>query len=114
MGVLNVTPDSFSDGGEWLDRDGAVAHGLELIARAVGVGEIWIDPGIGFGKTVEHNLELLHHLDDLVATGWPVAIGASRKWFLGQLTGGAPVDDRLEASLAVATWAMLRGAAIVR
>jgi dihydropteroate synthase len=231
MGVVNVTPDSFSDGGRWLDRAAAIEHGRQLIAegadivdvggestrpgsegvieteelervvpvvealsphvrvsvdttkpgvaeaavaagatlvndvsaslhevaaalgvgwiamhmqgtprtmqadpqyedvvaevrdflveraekaRAAGVEEIWIDPGIGFGKTVDHNLSLLRHLGTLAATGWPVAVGASRKWFLGQLTGGASVDDRLEASLGVATWAMLHGAALVR
>jgi dihydropteroate synthase len=231
MGVLNVTPDSFSDGGRWLDRGAAVEHGLRLVAegahivdiggestrpgsepvdeaierervvpvvealaphvrvsidtvkpsvaeaavaagatvindvsaslhevaaglgvgwiamhmrgtprtmqddpryddvvaevreflveraekaRAGGVEEIWIDPGIGFGKTAEHNLTLLRHIGTLVSTGWPVAIGASRKGFLGRLTDGAPVEDRLEASLAVATWSMLHGVAMVR
>jgi len=83
-------------------------------ARSAGVEEIWIDPGIGFGKNVEHNLRLLHDLGRLVATGYPVLVGASRKSFLGVLTAGAPVDDRLEASVAVATWAMAHGAAMVR
>jgi dihydropteroate synthase len=231
MGVLNVTPDSFSDGGRWLDRAAAVEHGLRLVAegaaivdvggestrpgadpvpereelervvpvieqltphvrvsidttkpgvaeaaiaagatiindvsaslgdvaaatgaawiamhmrgtprtmqeapryddvvaevcdylveraekgRAAGVAEIWIDPGIGFGKTADHNLSLLRHLGRFVGTGWPVAVGASRKSFLGRLTDGAGADDRLEGSLAVATWAMLHGAAMVR
>ncbi len=82
-------------------------------ARAAGVEEVWIDPGIGFGKTAGHNLALLRHLSDLVATGFPVLVGASRKSFLGQLTG-ADVDDRLEASLAAAVWAMSQGAAMVR
>ena len=82
-------------------------------ARAAGVEEVWIDPGIGFGKTVGHNLTLLRHLSDLVATGFPVLVGASRKSFLGRLTG-ADVDDRLEASLAAAVWAMSQGAAMVR
>jgi dihydropteroate synthase len=231
MGVLNVTPDSFSDGGQWLDRDSAVAHGVDMFAQgadvvdvggestrpgaqpvsvdeemarvvpvvealsshgrvsvdtrkaavadaavragatlvndvsallhevaadlgvgwvamhmsgepatmqhdpqyddvvsevrdflveraeralAAGVEEIWIDPGIGFGKTVDHNLELLRHLDVLVATGLPVVVGTSRKSFLGHLTGGAPAEDRLEASVATATWAMAQGAGMVR
>jgi dihydropteroate synthase len=231
MGVLNVTPDSFSDGGRYLDLDAAVAHGLELAAdgadivdvggestrpgaapvdeaeelrrvvpvvealagtvrlsidtrkravaeaavaagatlvndvsaslagvavdagvgwavmhmqgtpetmqddpryddvvgevrsflggeadaaRAAGVDEVWIDPGIGFGKTVEHNLSLLRHVSALVATGYPVLLGASRKGFLGRLTGGAPVEDRLEASLAIATQAMVNGVGMVR
>ncbi len=231
MGVLNVTPDSFSDGGRWLDRDAAVAHGLAMVTEgadvvdvggestrpgaadvpareelrrvlpvvqalaahvrvsidtrkaevadaalaagatmlndvsaslcevaaahgagwvamhmrgtpatmqqhasyddavaevrqflverasagaAAGVGEVWIDPGLGFAKTGEHNLSLLRHLDVLVATGYPVLVGASRKSFIGRLTGDASVDDRLEGSLAAATWAMQKGAAMVR
>jgi dihydropteroate synthase len=84
------------------------------LARAAGVEEVWIDPGIGFGKTAAHNLSLLRHLGDLVAGGHPVLVGASRKAFLGALLGGAPVDDRLEGSLAVAVWAASAGAAMVR
>jgi dihydropteroate synthase len=83
-------------------------------AGAAGVGELWIDPGIGFGKTAEHNLSLLRHLAVLVATGFPVAIGVSRKSFLGRLTGDSPVEDRREASLAAATWAMLQGVGLMR
>jgi len=231
MGVLNVTPDSFSDGGRWLDPAAAIAHGLALVAEGAdivdvggestrpgadpvdtdeelrrvlpvvralaphvrvsidtrkadvaeaavaagatlvndvsaslsgvaasagvgwvamhmqgdprtmqaspsytdvvaevrdflvaraadaadaGVGEIWIDPGIGFGKTVAHNLTLLRRLDELVATGFPVMVGTSRKSFLGALTGGAGPEDRVEASVATAAWAVSRGAAMVR
>jgi dihydropteroate synthase len=231
MGVLNVTPDSFSDGGRWLDPEAAVAHGLALVAegadvvdvggestrpgasevsvteelrrvvpviealapsvrvsvdtrkaevaeaalaagatmlndvsaslyelaagsgaawvgmhmrgtpatmqqeaayddvvgevrdflvaradeaRAAGVAEVWIDPGLGFAKTADHNLSLLCGLDRLVATDYPVLVGASRKSFIGRLTGDAPVDDRLEGSLALAVWAMEKGAAMVR
>ncbi|MBW3549086.1 MAG: dihydropteroate synthase [Actinobacteria bacterium] len=83
-------------------------------ARAAGVDEVWVDPGIGFGKTAVHNLRLLRHLGELVAAGHPVLVGASRKTFLGALLGGAPVDDRLEGSLAVAVWAATAGAAMVR
>jgi dihydropteroate synthase len=231
MGVLNVTPDSFSDGGRWLDPEAAVAHGLALVAEgadvvdvggestrpgaaevglgeelrrvvpvvtelaphvrvsvdtrkaevaeaalaagativndvsaslhevaaahragwvamhmrgtpatmqqdtgyddvvaevreflveradkavAAGVPEVWIDPGLGFAKTIEHNLSLLRRLPELVDTGFPVVVGASRKTFIGKLTGDAPVDDRLEGSLAVAVWAIDKGAAMVR
>jgi dihydropteroate synthase len=231
MGVLNVTPDSFSDGGRWLDPAAAVAHGLELVAEgadvvdvggestrpgagevpldeelervlpvigklaphvrvsidtrkaevaesavragativndvsaslyevaaahgagwvamhmrgtpatmqqettyadvvaevrdflmakaetaaAAGVGEVWIDPGIGFAKTLDHNLSLLRHLDVLVATGFPVIVGASRKSFIGRLTGVDEAGDRLEGSLAAAVWAMSHGAGMVR
>jgi dihydropteroate synthase len=236
MGVLNVTPDSFSDGGRFLDQDRAVEHGLELIAAgadiidvggestrpgavrvaereelrrvlpviealapkvrvsvdttkpevaaaavvagaslindvssslweiaadsgagwvamhrqgtpetmqdfpvyedvvaevrgflteraetaaAAGVTEIWIDPGIGFGKTKKHNLSLLRHLPELSAGGFPVVVGTSRKSFLGSIAANpdgtpAPVGERLDASLATATWAMLAGASMVR
>jgi dihydropteroate synthase len=231
MGILNVTPDSFSDGGRYLDPDAAIAHGLAMVAdgaavidvggestrpgaapvdeaeerrrvlpvlsalaphvrlsidtrhasvaeaaiaagatlvndvsaslfevaaahgvgwiamhmrgepstmqddpryddvvaevreylvaraeeaRAAGVDEVWIDPGFGFGKTVEHNLALLHRLGELAGTGFPVVAGTSRKGFLGALTGGAPVDDRLEASLATAVVAAANGASMVR
>jgi dihydropteroate synthase len=83
-------------------------------ARGAGVDEVWIDPGIGFGKTLEHNLALLRSLAALVGTGLPVAVGTSRKGFLGALGGGATPDDRLEGSLATAVWAANQGVAMVR
>ena len=95
-------------------------------AAAAGVPEVWIDPGIGFGKTTGHNLALLARLDALVSTGWPVVLGVSRKRFLGELTGRSdqreatgtveptPVDDRREASVAMAAWAFLQGVRVVR
>ncbi len=238
MGVINVTPDSFSDGGRYLDHEAAIAHGRELVAAgadvvdvggestrpgadavpvadeldrvlpvvealaplvrvsidtrkpevaaaavaagatlvndvsaalhevaaatgagwvamhmqgdprtmqrdprytsvvdevrsflveraetavAAGVGEVWIDPGIGFGKTVAHNLELLARIDELVATGFPVVLGTSRKRFLGVLLaeadgvdGPTPPGDRLEGSLATAVWGYAAGVGMVR
>ncbi len=234
MGVLNVTPDSFSDGGRWFDHDAAIAHGAEMVAQgadvidvggestrpgaaevteteecrrilpvvtalaplvrvsvdtrkaavaeaavaagatmindvsatlwplaaatgvawvamhmqgepatmqsaprygdvvtevtaflrsraeaavSAGVAEVWVDPGIGFGKTMEHNLLLLRHLDQIAAAGHPVMVGISRKAFLGRLCGGddpAPVEERLAGSLAAAVWAIAHGAAMVR
>ncbi len=70
----------------------------ERLAFAMGEGiaeeKVWLDPGIGFGKTVEHNLELLRRLDELVAIGRPIVIGTSRKSFLGKLTG-SDVAERL-------------------
>jgi dihydropteroate synthase len=95
-------------------------------ARAAGVTEVYIDPGIGFGKSVRHNLQLLAALPELVATGVPVLVGTSRKSFIGHLgAGGSPdgrvgevpplgADDRLDGSLASAVWAMACGAAVVR
>ena len=105
--------------GEFLEQRAAEA-------RAVGVEELYIDPGIGFGKTVRHNLQLLAALPELVATGVPVLVGTSRKSFIGHLgAGGSPhgrvgdvpplgADARLEGSLASAVWAMACGAALVR
>jgi len=232
MGVVNVTPDSFSDGGRFLDRDAAIAHGLVLFAqgadvvdvggestrpgaepvpeaeelarvvpvveelarhgkvsvdtrkpavaeaavaagatlvndvsasadlwqvaanagagyvamhmqgtpgtmqqapryddvvgevraflverataaRDAGVDEVWIDPGIGFGKTAEHNLSLLKHLGALVDTGFPVVVGTSRKRFLQGLIGAGP-DDVLEGTIATCVAAMQAGARMVR
>ena len=219
MGVVNVTPDSFSDGGRFLDRQAAITHGRNLVAqgadwidvggestrpraepvpvdeellrvvpvvealasagarmindvsaslaavagatgvafvamhmlgdprtmqadpaygdvvaevrdflvdradaaRAAGVQEVWIDPGIGFGKNLDHNLDLLANLDVLVATGYPVLVGTSRKSTLGSLAARAdrtrtvpPAGDRLEGSIATAVWSLLRGASMVR
>ena len=83
-------------------------------AREAGVEEVWVDPGIGFGKADAHNLSLLRRLRTLTATGLPVLVGTSRKGFLGRLVGGVATDDRLEASVATAVHAMLNGASMVR
>ena len=93
-------------------RDFLVARAEE--ARAAGVTEVWIDPGLGFAKTADHNLSLLRRLDELVDSGFPVLVGASRKSFIGKLTADAPADDRLAGSLAAAVWAMAHGASMVR
>jgi len=89
----------------------------ERLAFAVnhGVDEerVWLDPGIGFGKTVEHNLELLRRLDEIVAIGRPVVIGTSRKSFLGKITG-RDVAERLPATIATNVLAYERGAVVFR
>jgi dihydropteroate synthase len=239
MGVLNVTPDSFSDGGEWFDGDAAIAHGRELIAEGAGIvdvggestrpgaapvsegeelrrvvpviealaseraqlsvdttkvavaraaldagatyvndvsafraepdmaqlvaergcdcclmhmqGEprtmqqdpryddvvddvkaflaqraeaaiaagiaparVQVDPGIGFGKTAAHNLELLRRLDEIVALGFPVVIGTSRKSFLGRITGRDDPHQRLYGTIASNVLALAAGARVFR
>ena len=76
--------------------------------------KILIDPGFGFGKTLEHNLALLRHLTDLQLLAVPVLVGISRKSMIGSLLDGAPVNERLYGSLAAAVLAVQRGAAIVR
>jgi dihydropteroate synthase len=239
MGVLNVTPDSFSDGGEWFDGEAAIAHGRALIAEGAGildvggestrpgaepVGEdeelrrvvpvvealagtgaqvsvdtmkarvaraaldagatyvndvtafrgdpamaalvaergcdcclmhmlgeprtmqrdpryddvvddvkaflasraelavragvaperIQIDPGIGFGKTIDHNLQLLARLEEIVALGFPVVVGTSRKSFLGRLTGRDDPHARVPGTIATNVLALTRGARVFR
>jgi dihydropteroate synthase len=89
-------------------------------AEAAGVprASIVLDPGLGFGKTLDHNLALLRSVGELRALGYPILVGASRKSFLGTLTAeGASVpsaNDRLEATLAAHVVAAARGADIVR
>jgi dihydropteroate synthase len=94
-------------------------------ALAAGVREVWVDPGIGFGKTSAHNLSLLHHLGDLVeaaagARCAGVLVGTSRKRFLGELAAGpgakepAPVADRAEGSLATEAAALVAGVGMLR
>jgi dihydropteroate synthase len=238
MGVLNVTPDSFSDGGEWFDGDAAIAHGRQLaaegaaiidvggestrpgaepvseeeelrrvvpviaalqdagaqlsvdttkpgvaraaldagatyvndvtalrdaqmaalvaergcdcclmhmqgeprtmqenpsyrdvvddvkaflerraqaaVAAGVAAERIQVDPGIGFGKTAQHNLELLRRLDEIVALGFPVVIGTSRKSFLGRITGRDDPRQRLYGTIASNVLALERGASVFR
>jgi dihydropteroate synthase len=84
-------------------------------AVAAGVPEerIQLDPGIGFGKTLEHNLELLRRLDELVAIGRPLVIGTSRKSFLGRITG-RDVTERVYATAATSVLAFERGARVFR
>jgi dihydropteroate synthase len=222
MGIVNVTPDSFSDGGLFLDPDAAVAHGRRLVEEGAAVNEelrravpvverlaasghrisidtwklevaraalaagatvvndvsafrfapemagivadtgaecclvhmlgeprtmgddpryddvvadvkrfleerlafataegipedrVWLDPGIGFGKTAGHNLELLRRLDEIVAIGRPVVVGTSRKSFLGKLAGGRSETERLPGTIATNVLALERGASIFR
>ncbi len=112
----------------WWARSTASSWSGPRRARAAGVGEVWVDPGIGFGKTTAHNLSLLHHLPELVeraaAAGCAgVLVGTSRKRFLGVLAAGGagtadrsplPVPERLEGSLATAAAALVAGAGMVR
>jgi dihydropteroate synthase len=82
-------------------------------ARAAGVARVLVDPGLGFAKTAEHNLTLLARLGELARLGCPIVVGASRKSFLGQLTGRA-VDARELATAAADAAAVLHGAHVVR
>jgi dihydropteroate synthase len=87
-------------------------------AQAAGVRRerLIVDPGIGFGKTPEHSIELLHRLNELKLAlgGLPMLVGTSRKRFIGELLGGAPLDQRLEGTAATVSLAIAGGADIVR
>ena len=90
---------------------------LESAAIAIQAGidrqNIILDPGIGFGKTVEQNLQLINHLEEIKSLGYPVLIGPSRKSFIGHVLN-APVDERLEGTAASLSVGITRGADIVR
>jgi dihydropteroate synthase len=86
--------------------EACMQHGIDR-------NNILLDPGFGFGKTTTHNLQLLQQLEQLVAAGFPVLVGLSRKSMIGQILG-LPVDQRLYAGLALAVLAAWQGAAIVR
>jgi dihydropteroate synthase len=83
------------------------------VAAGIAVERIEVDPGIGFGKTVAHNLELLHRLRELTALGRPVVLGTSRKSFLGKITG-RETAERMPATLATIVMGLERGAEVFR
>ncbi len=83
------------------------------IGRGIGEERLWVDPGIGFGKTVEHNLELLRRLGELRDLGRPICIGTSRKSFIGKVTG-REVDERLAGTIATNVLALAAGADVFR
>lgn len=83
------------------------------VSQGIAPERVLLDPGIGFGKTVEHNLELLARLDELVELGRPIVIGTSRKSFLGQLTGRS-VEDRVPGTIASCLVAYEHGATVFR
>lgn len=95
-------------------RDYLSAQARTLEEMGVAPGRIALDPGIGFGKTTVHNLELLRHLDEIASVGHPTLVGASRKRFIGEITGVPMPDERVQGSVAVACWSALHGADIVR
>jgi dihydropteroate synthase len=101
------------------DAAGEIAAWLaerRAVARAAGIEDdrIALDPGVGFGKALEHNLAILARIGEIVALGRPVLVGVSRKSFIGKLLADAPVHERLEGGLAAVAIARFEGAAIVR
>jgi dihydropteroate synthase len=83
------------------------------VGQGIAEERIVLDPGIGFGKTVAHNLELLRRIDELVSLGRPVLVGSSRKSFIGRLTGRA-VDERVAGTIATNVLAYAGGARLFR
>ncbi len=96
-------------------RDFLAARAEAAMAAGVARERIWLDPGVGFGKhMLRHNLPLMAGLGQIVALGFPVLLGASRKSFIGALSGGAPPDRRVGGSIAAAIAGAEAGVAAVR
>ena len=83
-------------------------------AAGIKADRIWLDPGFGFGKTLQHNVDLLKRLDELNRFGLPILAGISRKSMIGILLGDRPVDDRVHGSVSAAVIAAMHGARMVR
>ena len=83
------------------------------LAESKGIGQIFVDPGIGFGKTLQHNLEIIRNLSEFHSLGYPVLVGPSRKSFIGMISN-VPVDKRMEGTAAAVAAAIMNGAHIVR
>jgi dihydropteroate synthase len=116
---IKGTPSDMQQAPEYKDLIGEILEGLRgsvLKALAAGVAgeKIAIDPGIGFGKTVEHNLEILSRLDEFRRLGYPVCVGTSRKSFIGRILDRPDTGDRLAGSIATAVIAVMKGANIIR
>lgn len=115
---MRGTPETMQDHPQYRDVvDEVTAWLIEAAAvskaRGVAQEQILIDPGLGFGKDLQHNLALLRHLDRLVETGYPVVVGPSRKSFIGAVLQ-ADVHERLMGTAAAVAWAVAQRAAVVR
>lgn len=113
------TPRTMQDNPQYGDvvaEVGEYLSGRLRAAEAAGIDaeRIVLDPGIGFGKSFEHNLELLRRLKELLALGRPLLVGPSRKAFIGRILGGLPPEARVEGTAAVVTAAILAGARVMR
>lgn len=84
------------------------------VLKSKGVDKIILDPGIGFGKTLEHNFSIIAHLNKFKKFGFPILVGASRKSMIGKLLDDRPAEDRLAGTLAVHYHSLLKGAVILR
>ncbi|HLB00874.1 MAG TPA: dihydropteroate synthase [Bacteroidota bacterium] len=113
---IQGTPATMQEDPVYADLMGEIASRLRdaiAIALGAGVRQVIVDPGIGFGKTAEHNLEILRRLGELAVLGYPVLVGPSRKAFIGAVLG-LPVGERLEGTAGAAAVAVMNGANILR
>ena len=115
---MQGSPENMQEDVHYADCVGEVRRFLEQgirTAEAAGIASdrIWVDPGIGFGKGVQHNLEILANLESFVSLQKPVLLGTSRKSFIGKILD-LPVAERLEGSLATAVIGVIKGAKILR
>ncbi len=115
------SPKTMQNQPEYSDVIGEISRFLQIqaeIARKSGVKQIVVDPGMGFGKTLQHNLEIIARLDKFRQIGYPVLIGASRKSMIGRILadehGDRPVNKRLAGTLSLHYHALMQGADILR
>jgi len=114
---MKGTPQTMREQAHYADVVGEVKSFLKQRleqARQAGVGEVILDPGIGFAKTAQHSFTLLRRLRELEDLGCPILIGPSRKSFLGTLAGMESVGERLEGTLAAVAIGVMNGASVVR
>lgn len=95
------------------ELDHFFSEGIERLMRS-GVASIIIDPGIGFGKTLEHNITIIQNLKKFVRDGYPLLVGASRKSMIGHLLDGRPSEERLAGTIALHYHTLMMGAKILR
>lgn len=116
---MKGTPQDMQRAPRYKDLVAEIKSGLResiKIAKKAGIAKnkIVIDPGICFGKTVGHNLEILNRLDEFSELGFPVCVGVSRKSFIGKILGVADTNDRLAGTIAASVLAITKGASILR
>ena len=116
---MKGSPADMQEGPEYSDLIGEITESLkrsadEALRAGIPKDRIAIDPGIGFGKTVDHNLEILNKLDRFTSLGFPVCVGTSRKSFLGRILGKEDARDRLAGTIATCVLAVMKGAGILR
>ncbi|MGI8587768.1 MAG: dihydropteroate synthase [Chloroflexia bacterium] len=116
---IKGTPRTMQENPHYTDLIGEIRaylqEGLErALAAGVGRDRIWADPGIGFGKTIHHNLEILRRLGELGSLGVPLLVGTSRKAFIGRILSGRPPEERVSGTAATIALSIAHGADIVR